>query len=298
MIRLGLCCKFIEEPIRFRTATVTGLSRLRRGDALERISNLCLHNAGALAAALEYCAANGIGDFRVNSQILPVKSHPQVGYAMSHLPQGKTIVERFRDCGRFANEHDIRTTFHPDQFILLSSPDAGITRRSIAELKYQVEVAGWIGADVINIHGGGAYGDKQAALDRVRRNVDRLPDRIRSRLTFENDDRVYTPADLLPLCRDLKVPLVYDAHHHRCLPDELSVEDATEQAVATWNREPVFHISSPRDGWRSRNPAYHHDYIDPQDFPRCWLALDATVEVEAKAKEKAVRRLRTYLDGM
>ena len=53
---------------------------------------------------------------------------------------------------------------------------------------------------------------------------------MRSRLTLENDDKVYTPADLLPVCTEMKVPLVYDVHHHRCLPDGLSVEAATEKA--------------------------------------------------------------------
>jgi len=296
MIRLGLCCKFLEEPIRFRTTTVTAICRMPRRDALAKLADLCRHNADALFSALEYCAAHGIGDFRVNSQILPVKSHVEAGYKMSDLPDYDAIVGRFRECGDFAGKHNIRTTFHPDQFILLSSPDPDITRRSVAELKYQAEVAEWVGADVINIHGGGAYGDKGSALARVRRNVGRLPDVVRSRLTFENDERVYSPTDLLTMCRDVEAPLVYDVHHHRCLGDGLSVEQATEAAVSTWNREPVFHVSSPREGWRGRNPAYHHDYINPRDFPRCWLGLDLTVEVEAKAKEKAVIRLRRYLD--
>jgi len=62
----------------------------------------------------------------------------------------------------------------------------------------------------INIHGGGAYGDKKSALRRLARQIEKLPDHVRTRLTFENDDRVYTPSDLLPLfliapgaCREL-----------------------------------------------------------------------------------------------
>ena len=39
--------------------------------------------------------------------------------------------------------------------------------------------------------------------------------------------------------------LVYDVHHHRCNPDGLSVEEATSQAMATWDREPLFpHLQS------------------------------------------------------
>jgi UV DNA damage endonuclease len=97
------------------------------------------------------------------------------------------------------------------------------------------------------------------------------------------------------VCSELGVPLVYDVHHHRCLPDRLSIEQATHEALKTWDREPLFHISSPREGWKKTRPQYHHDYIDPADFPDCWKGLDITVEVEAKAKELAVTRLLKQL---
>ena len=102
---------------------------------------------------------------------------------------------------------------------------------------------------------------------------------------------MFTPADLLPVCRATGVPLVYDVHHHRCNPDGLSVEQATKQAMATWNREPMFHISSPIEGWDGPKPERHHDFIDVEDFPECWRRKKITVEVEAKAKEVAVQKL-------
>jgi UV DNA damage repair endonuclease len=55
-------------------------------------------------------------------------------------------------------------------------------------------------ADVVNVHGGGAYGDKQRALAEFARNLDRLSSKARKRLTVENDDKIFTPADLLPIC--------------------------------------------------------------------------------------------------
>jgi len=295
MIRLGLCCKFRDEPIRFRITTAAALGRLKPTERRKRLAGLCMANARSLLAALEYCTANGIGDFRVNSQILPLKTHPDHGYELRALPGGPDIVRAFRECGRYAREHGLRTTFHPDQFILLSSTDRGVTARSVADLKYHAQVAEWIGADVINIHGGGAYGDKRSALARVARRIGRLPKRVRDRLTLENDDRVYTPSDLLPVCRATGVPLVYDVHHHRCLPDGLSVEEATPAALETWNREPLFHLSSPIRGWTGPNPRRHHDYVSARDFPDCWRGLDITIEVEAKAKERAVGRLARYL---
>lgn len=291
MIRFGLCCLFLQEPIKFSTTTATSLLRLKRREALAKVSRLCLANAEALGQALVFCHKNGIGCFRVNSQILPVKTHPQAGYDIEECPQREEIVKTFKECGRFARRHDIRLTFHPDQFVVLSTSEEDLIRRSLAEIEYQAQVSQWIGADVINIHGGGAYGDKAQALENLSRNIRRLSPAARRRLTLENDDRTYTPRDLLPVCEKLKVPLVYDVHHHRCLSDGLSEEQATAQALKTWDREPLFHLSSPREGWRGAQPVRHHDYITVKDFPAAWRGLDITVEVEAKAKELAVIRL-------
>ncbi|MCC6358955.1 MAG: UV DNA damage repair endonuclease UvsE [Phycisphaerales bacterium] len=295
--RLGLCCAFQREPIQFRTTTAAATLRRTRADHLRRFAEFAQQNAAALRTALEFCAANGIGCFRVVSQILPLRTHPAVGYAVADLPDAASIIAAFRECGRVARELNVRLTFHPDQFTVLNSPDPRIVRNSIAELEYQAEVAEWIGADVLTVHGGGAYGDRIAALDRLRSTIRSLPSAVRSRIALENDDRVFSPADLLPLCEAEDIPFVYDVHHHRCLPDGLSVTETTRRALSAWSREPLFHLSSPAGGWRAVDPRVHADFINPRDFPRAWRDLAITVEIEARAKETAVLRLKQALSG-
>jgi UV DNA damage endonuclease len=297
MIRFGLCCSFRDQPIKFGTTTATAVARMKRPEALAKLSRLCLANADALLQSLQFCAANGIGCFRVNSQILPLKTHPTCGYALEELPDCCEIVSRFKACGKFAKKHNLRTCFHPDQFVVLNSPRPDVVEFSLRELEYQSEVAEWIGADVVNIHGGGAYGDKQKALAVFASNLKRLSKRARKRLTVENDDKIFTPADLLPVCRIANIPLVYDVHHHRCHPDGLTVEQATDMAFATWNREPLVHISSPLEGWQGPRPERHHDFVDVTDFPECWKQRTITVEVEARAKEVAVLKLARELQN-
>lgn len=297
MIRLGLCCTFRDQPIKFATTTATATGKMKRPEALVKLSSLCIANANALMSSLEFCAANGIGCFRVNSQILPLKTHPQSGYEIAELPQSNEIIQRFRECGAFAQQHKLRTCFHPDQFVVLNSQRAEVVEQSLRELEYQAEVAEWIGADVINIHGGGAFGDKPKALAEFAKCLDRLSTRVRSRLTVENDDKIFTPADLLPICKAAGIPLVYDVHHHRCNSDGLSIEAVTKKAIATWNREPMFHLSSPLEGWSGPKPERHHDFIDIQDFPECWKQKAITVEIEAKAKEVAVLQIISDLEA-
>jgi UV DNA damage endonuclease len=87
-------------------------------------------------------------------------------------------------------------------------------------------------------------------------------------------------------------------YYHRCNPDALGVEEATARAAATWGgREPWAHLSSPRDGWKAPGPARHADFIRPSDVPACWIGRPLTVDVEAKAKERAVLRLQRWERG-
>jgi UV DNA damage endonuclease len=228
---------------------------------------------------------------------MPLRTHPKHGYEINELPGANEIRAVLERCRLLASRKDIRTTFHPDQFVVLNSPGPEVVTSSIGELEHHGEMAELVGADVINVHAGGVYGDKEAALDRLASGIDRLSSRVRDRLTLENDDKSYTPLDLLPFCWREQIPLVYDVHHHRCLPDGFSCKEATEMAISTWNREPLFHLSSPILGWKGPTPERHHDFVDAGDFPAEWLGIPVTVEIEAKAKELAVLRLINELNG-
>jgi UV DNA damage endonuclease len=293
VIRWGLCCQFLDSPIKFRTATHGYAGGLGLKVRREYLAEIAAHNADALAAAVERCHELGIGAFRVNSQILPLATHPITGYSLEQLDPSGAIAGAFEWAGALARAYDIRLSLHPDQFVVLNSEREAVVQSAVQELELQASVAEMIGADVIVLHAGGMAGGTSAALERLERGLPLLSSRVRERLALENDDRSFTPRDLLPLCERTGVPLVYDVHHHRCLADGLTLEEATERSSATWGgREPYAHLSSPRDGWSSANTRAHADYIDQADFPDAWRDRTMTIDVEAKAKERAVLAIK------
>ena len=296
MIRWGLCCQFLDADIKFRSATHRYVWGLEPAARREYLSGIARDNAAALHAAVGECRRLGIGAFRINSQVLPLSTHPQSGYRLPGIDPDGSIEAAFRAAGDAARAADVRLSFHPDQFVVLNSEREDVVAASVGELEYQAAVAELVGADVIVFHGGSTAGGAGAALERLERGIERLSERARSRAALENDDRQYAPADLLPLCRRLGIPLVYDVHHHRCRPDGMSVEEATTLAAETWgDREPYNHISSPRDGWDAPNPRPHADHVSPADWPAIWNYRRMTVDVEAKAKERAVVALSEHL---
>ncbi|GMH33097.1 hypothetical protein BSKO_00931 [Bryopsis sp. KO-2023] len=295
-VRLGLCCGFVDADIKFRTSTLTYCKKLPREKRLTYLSSLVLHNSQSLLKALEECHEHSIGCFRVNSSFCPLITHADVGYRMDDLPDFEEISRNLATCRVLKDDQNLRLAMHPDQFVVLNSPKEEIVANSVAELEYHAMIGEAIGVDVINIHGGGVYGDKKSALDRFAKNFDRLSPGMQSKLTLENDDRSFTPTDLLPLCKKIGVPMVYDVHHHRCNHDGVPIPTMTEQAIESWNREPLFHISSPATGWEGGNPRPHHNLINPCDYPDCWENLKGvTVEVEAKLKDRAVKKLMKQL---
>jgi UV DNA damage endonuclease len=294
-VRWGLCCLVIDAPLTFRSATHAYVSRLTPEARLTYLDAIARANVGTLADTIDYCARLGIRAFRITSQLFPLATHPVSGYGLDGLAARDEIRAGLVATGRRAADAGIRLSVHPDQFIVLNSARPDVIESAIGELEWQAELAELIGADVICLHGGSTAGGHDAAIDRLIESIGRLSPRVRARLALENDDRCHSVIGLLPACLAADVPLVLDAHHHRVLPGGLSLPEATDWAIATWSdREPYFHLSSPRAGWAGSDPRPHADFIDVNDIPSCWLDLGIplTIDVEAKARERAVVEVR------
>ncbi len=104
----------------------------------------------------------------------------------------------------------------------------------------------------------------------------------------------YSARETLEVCTRAGVPMVFDAHHHVCHEHLTSYEDPSVAqmfcaARETWQYPEwqLVHISNGQAAFTDRQ---HSDLIVA--MPSCYR--DAPwIEVEAKAKEEAIERLRT-----
>lgn len=125
----------------------------------------------------------------------------------------------------------------------------------------------------------------------------------------------YTAADLLPLCADLDVPLVFDYHHDMLNPSHgLVPAEITERANRIFQRrgiQPKQHYSESREGAMSITERRAHSnrcrslptglpddmgtYVQSIESSS-WLKLQVIdLMIEAKDKEQAVLQLyKTY----
>jgi UV DNA damage endonuclease len=264
---------------------------------IDYASQLGLDNCKDLYKILEWNNENGFNFFRITSNLFPWSSE----YKLSDMPDYDEICDILSKAGRYAIDNDIRITSHPGPFNVLTSPHEHVVENCINDLSIHGEVFDLMNLsrtpyNKINIHIGGAYGDKVSAMERFCTNFHRLPDSVKTRLTVENDDKatMYSVKDLYEgvYCK-IGIPIVFDYHHHRFCDGGLSEEDALEVAISTWNNiVPVVHYSE------SRNIEQEDDKIRPQahsDYVRDYIDTYGNrvdIMVEAKAKELAVLKYK------
>lgn len=285
---LGLVCITNSDAVRYKTVTRKRLLSFGEPEQREILRGLYQENINRLIAAIEFCAANEIRLYRMTSGLFP----------FSDEPMGAEILDAFAESlsaiGADALQKGIRLVLHPDQFVVLSSDSDAVITNSVKILKMHARTMDLLGQPrsewaVMNIHGG-----KGNRIDKLVETIEILPDEIRSRIAFENDEHAYSSREILEVCRRAQVPFVFDAHHHivREKLDDYnhpSVKETFWAARATWKKpeNQLVHISNGREYFQDRA---HSDLIFT--MPDVFRFAE-WIEIEAKHKELAIDRLKT-----
>ncbi|HUV37365.1 MAG TPA: UV DNA damage repair endonuclease UvsE [Patescibacteria group bacterium] len=256
-------------------------------------------NLACLDRILRYNVERGLLFFRMSSDLVPFASHPVCTFDWA----GHFAAE-LRGTGTYIKENDLRISMHPDQFVLINSIRPDVIERSVAELDYHCRVLDAMGLDTsakVQIHVGGVYGDKNAAILRFVSNYRRLRARIRRRLAIENDDRSYSLGDCMAIHRQVRVPVIFDVFHHELIGDGRPVREAITEAAGTWRRgdgPPMVDYSSQE---RGRKRGSHAERLSPAQFRRFVNEVDGLnfdLMLEIKDKEQSALRALKILREM
>jgi UV DNA damage endonuclease len=290
---LGLVCITASDEVRFRTVTRKRLLQLTETEQATVLQNLYAENLKRLYKAIDFCFANNIKLYRMTSALFPFADTELGGNVL------QSMSEEIRKTGDRASSLGIRLVLHPDQFVVLSSDKIDVVKNSIKILATHALILDMLGqprspAALMNIHGGKS--DRSAQLKSVIRD---LPESIRSRLTFENDEYAYSSSEILEVCLDAGVPMVFDAHHHVIHEhletyDDPSVAEMLAASRVTWPLPEwqLVHISNGKEFFADPR---HSDLISV--MPECYYNAP-WIEVEAKLKELAIDKLRAEWLGV
>ncbi len=285
-----------------KTMTVTQFEKITDREAavhkLERIAAENLHNTLRL---LYHNRAHDIRLYRFSSRLVPLWGHEPLK-DWDPLPP---LRDKLRQIGEYVTEHEMRVSFHPEHFTVLGTPKADVFRKSVEDLSRHAELLEAMGLDPkakCNIHIGGSYGDKERTMERFLRQFMEVPQKLRERITLENDDKTFDAAETLEACEQLGVPMVADIHHHAVNPGEEELYELWPRILTSWEGSglaPKIHVSSPKN---EQNPRSHADYVEVGfllDFLRRVAPFTPRLDVmiEAKKKDGALFRLMKDLSG-
>lgn len=277
------------------TVTFSNYSKITLPDKkLEKLKSVAASNLKDLETIIKYNIENNIHFYRITSALIPLVTHPEVGY-WGHR---EFLKKDFQYVGKLINNSKMRVDTHPDEFNVINSINPKVVENTKINLLRQAE---WfedfkydLGKMVIHI--GGATNGKKAGLERFITNFATFPYEVKSKIIIENDDKTYTAQETLNLCNELNLPMVLDVHHHNCNNKDDNIYDLIPDIFATWKNEklpPKLHFSSPRDGENDRK---HSDFINAQDFVNFLENIkhfntDIDIMLECKEKDLALFKL-------
>ena len=279
------------EPI---TTNRSMIKRTFETKGLDYASELTLANCIDLNKIIDWNILNGYNFFRMTSNLVPWKSE----YDWDDLKDIDEIKIWLHSAGTKVKTHGLRITSHPGPFNVLTSPHEHVVDNCVVDLTIHGDVFDMMGLsrtpyNKINIHVGGAYGDKPKSMERFCKNFEKLPKCVSDRLTVENDDKqsMYSVKELYNGIHNIiGVPIVFDYHHHRFCDGGLGEQEALELAISTWPKgiKPVVHYSESRSKERldeKIKPQAHSDYVLEKINT---YGHDVDIMIEAKHKELAV----------
>jgi UV DNA damage endonuclease len=263
----------------------------------ERLIETVDANLAALRTILDWNVEHGILFFRISSTTVPFASHPVMTVEWQRI-----FEPVLGEIGALIRKHDMRINMHPGQYTLLNALKPEVVNVSIAELTYHAELLDLLGLDhthKIQIHTGGVYGDKDAAIDRFAETYAVLPERIRRRLVIENDERQFSLGDNLRIHERTGIPLLFDTFHHSIFNAGETLSEALELVIPTWEGHGRAMID-----YSSQDPAKqlgaHTAGIDLEDFGEVLpdlLPHQPDLMLEIKDKEASALRAMEFVAG-
>jgi UV DNA damage endonuclease len=269
------------------TTNRTMIKRTFLEKGLDYVSDCVIQNVADLERIIEWNEQNGIKMYRMSSDMMPWATE----YQFEQLKDWNEIAIILKRCGDKATQYGQRLSFHPGPFNVLVSPKEAVVQNTINDLEVHGRLMDALGLsktpyNKINIHCNGVYGDKQSAMNRFIDNFKLLSNSVKSRLTIENDDKasMYSVKDLMYIHNAIKLPIVFDYHHHTFNTGNLSEQDALELAMSTWPKgiTPAVHYSESKMGSK---PQAHSDFVER--IPETYGNI-VDIMVEAKQKDLAI----------
>lgn len=300
----------------------------------EYLEGLFLKNLEDLLKILQWNYKNKIKFYRIGSDMAPHITNPVLIKNKNDFTQLAYSLDKYKpilaNIGKYAQDHNIRLTFHPDLFNVLNSPNPQVVLKTYRDLYYHNKLLDLMNLDsdsVIILHGGGVYDNKILSMKRWITNFNKLPENIKARIVIENDETSYNFKDVYQISQKVKpfeiigakssnlynkkikvkIPVVFDIFHYYCYnkykkTSKIKTDSITQilkLAYKTWiGRTIKIHLSEQLIDKNKYIPmGSHADFINniPEELLKFAKTKKIYLMCECKMKELCLFKLREKL---
>ncbi len=255
--RIGFACKFAEINKKGEISSVEGLNTggttlawAKRNtasvveDKIIEVAKRNILNTHALVKKVASLEPE-LRMLRITSDMFSFYTHPDYQYFWQRQDIQDSLQRWMAPIGETAREHDVRLSFHPDQFVVLASDREEVVNNSIREFEYHADMARWMGYGrtfqdfKINVHISGRAGP--AGIKAV---IPRLSPEARNCITIENDENCWGIESSIELAKHCALVLDVDHHWVRTGDYIQPTDDRVLRIIESWRGvRPVMHYS-------------------------------------------------------
>ena len=232
-IRLGYTgnSRILKNCSTNKTVSVSVLNKeLDVNKKLNKLKKVAKDNILNTLRILESNKALGIDVYGISPKLFPLANYPELEY----FRYIDTLKPELLELGNYIKENNIRVNIHLDNTIIINSMSEKVLQDAIKDIKYQNVLLNSMGLDAqskIIINVGGAYINKNDAIERFHTTLSNLDESLKRRLVLKNEDSSIPVSTMAKICNEFSIPFFLN------IDDKNINDDDINKSIKSWENE-------------------------------------------------------------
>lgn len=213
-IRLGYIgnSKILSNCSTDRTVSVLALNNIESTDKkINKLKKVAKSNILNTLKVLQNNEKLGIKIYGLSPRLFPLANYPDAEY----FRYIDTLKTELNELGEYIRQNDFRVNIHLEGTIMLNALSDKLYQDALKNIQYQNVLLNSLGLDekakiIVNL--GGAYTNKNDAIERFKITFSDLDEAIRKRIVLNNSDNSIDVDSTLKVCEEFSIPYYLNAN--------------------------------------------------------------------------------------
>ena len=199
---------------------------------LNKLKKVAKDNILNTLKVLESNKALGIDVYGLSPKLFPLANYPSLEY----FRYIDSLKIELLEVGEYIKENNIRANIHLENTIIINSMSDKVLQDSIKDIKYQNVLMNYMGLDdkykvIVNV--GGAYVNKEDAIERFYETLSGLDEALRRRIALKNEDNSISVSKMVKICNEFSIPFFLN------IDDSNVNSEIISKSIESWKNEDI-----------------------------------------------------------